>query len=81
MTDAQLISLVSALGVTPLAALTVVLIGRAWERGYVDVQVKRLQEKIEAQTSRLQLKMDHMETSLLGRMADLDNRLQRLEAK
>ncbi|MGH9631682.1 MAG: hypothetical protein ACRD7E_25530 [Bryobacteraceae bacterium] len=92
MTDAQLISLVIALAVTPLATLTVVLLGKASEQRYIKAESERLDSRItlefqaaeaKAETRRQTLshRIDNMENAILARVADLDGRLQKLEAK
>lgn len=72
MTDAQLIGLVIALAVTPLATLTVVLFGKSSEHRYIKVEVELCETRITA-------RLDKMESALLHRMADLDIRMGKLE--
>jgi hypothetical protein len=92
VTDAQLISLVVALAVTPLMTLVFVVLGRNWERSYIQAEVGRTEERLlrhltehpaasDARFTSLEHRIERMESALLGRMADLDNRLQKLEAK
>ena len=92
MTGAQLISLVIALAVTPLSTLTIVVLGKNSEHKYVAAEIGRTEAKLETRFQVLEAKMearfealtnrlDRMEHELLTRIADLDSRLSRLEAR
>ena len=92
MTDAQIISLVIALAVTPVMTLVFALLNRNWERSYIQAEVGRSEERLrrelvehraawDARFTALDHRIERMEGSLLARMAELDGRLQKLEAR
>ncbi len=78
MTDAQLIGLVIAMAVTPLATLVVVLFSRTAEQRPIKSEVAVVTKQIELSEFRMHSRIEKMESSLLSRMADIETRLQHI---
>ena len=70
-----------AIAAAPIATMLTVLVGILVNNGMMNANIRRLDEKIDAKSEVQEAHLRRVEDMLLGKFAELDNRLTRIEGQ
>ena len=70
-----------AIAAAPIATMLTVLVGILVNNGMMNANIRRLDENIDAKSEVQEAHLRRVEDMLLGKFAELDNRLTRIEGQ